>query len=135
GEPPLPRIGRTTRTTACAESTVVLSPWVRPRAPRGRQASAGQLPRPAWSQPSKSKSRGGFCSNQRRSWSGVSWRTSGVSSSTSSSRSPPLTSSASTSYSTVRSEEHTSELQSPYDLVCRLLLEKKKKNQPRSPLA
>src|SRR5438094_7494135 len=28
---------------------------------------------------------------------------------------------------TDRSEEHTSELQSPYDLVCRLLLEKKKK--------
>src|SRR6266516_6782784 len=28
-----------------------------------------------------------------------------------------------------RSEEHTSELQSPYDLVCRLLLEKKKKKQ------
>src|SRR5207248_10233745 len=28
-----------------------------------------------------------------------------------------------------RSEEHTSELQSPYDLVCRLLLEKK--NSPR----
>src|SRR5437867_8517574 len=27
-----------------------------------------------------------------------------------------------------RSEEHTSELQSPYDLVCRLLLEKKKKH-------
>src|SRR5207248_7506565 len=27
-----------------------------------------------------------------------------------------------------RSEEHTSELQSPYDLVCRLLLEKKKYN-------
>src|SRR5207248_7857169 len=27
-----------------------------------------------------------------------------------------------------RSEEHTSELQSPYDLVCRLLLEKKKLN-------
>src|SRR6266705_151745 len=27
---------------------------------------------------------------------------------------------------TTRSEEHTSELQSPYDLVCRLLLEKKK---------
>src|SRR5207248_7574709 len=26
----------------------------------------------------------------------------------------------------VRSEEHTSELQSPYELVCRLLLEKKK---------
>src|SRR5437867_8746919 len=28
-----------------------------------------------------------------------------------------------------RSEEHTSELQSPYDLVCRLLLEKKKIEQ------
>src|SRR5438094_2683723 len=28
----------------------------------------------------------------------------------------------------LRSEEHTSELQSPYDLVCRLLLEKKKQN-------
>src|SRR5207248_10756062 len=30
----------------------------------------------------------------------------------------------------LRSEEHTSELQSPYDLVCRLLLEKKKKKTP-----
>src|SRR5207248_10227057 len=29
-----------------------------------------------------------------------------------------------------RSEEHTSELQSPYDLVCRLLLEKKKHTKP-----
>src|SRR5438876_5878357 len=29
-----------------------------------------------------------------------------------------------------RSEEHTSELQSPVHLVCRLLLEKKKKNTP-----
>src|SRR5438094_5966504 len=28
-----------------------------------------------------------------------------------------------------RSEEHTSELQSPYDLVCRLLLEKKKQKE------
>src|SRR5207248_11397896 len=32
---------------------------------------------------------------------------------------------APTGSSVVRSEEHTSELQSPYDLVCRLLLEKK----------
>src|SRR5947207_7778478 len=31
----------------------------------------------------------------------------------------------------VRSEEHTSELQSHSDLVCRLLLEKKKKNKQR----
>src|SRR5437867_9626506 len=30
-----------------------------------------------------------------------------------------------------RSEEHTSELQSPYDLVCRLLLEKKKNRRHR----
>src|SRR5256885_8012697 len=30
-----------------------------------------------------------------------------------------------------RSEEHTSELQSPCNLVCRLLLEKKKKKNPR----
>src|SRR5207248_11541909 len=29
-------------------------------------------------------------------------------------------------YLRARSEEHTSEFQSPYDLVCRLLLEKKK---------
>src|SRR5437867_7369483 len=32
----------------------------------------------------------------------------------------------------LRSEEHTSELQSPYDLVCRLLLEKKNKHPHRS---
>src|SRR5690348_17814831 len=31
----------------------------------------------------------------------------------------------------LRSEEHTSELQSPVHLVCRLLLEKKKKNKNR----
>src|SRR5207248_11477012 len=31
----------------------------------------------------------------------------------------------------IRSEEHTSELQSPYDLVCRLLLEKKKKKKKK----
>src|SRR5437867_10427059 len=34
--------------------------------------------------------------------------------------------------STSRSEEHTSELQSPYDLVCRLLLEKKKKKKTKT---
>src|SRR2546426_8381074 len=32
-------------------------------------------------------------------------------------------------YRTPRSEEHTSELQSPCNLVCRLLLEKKKKTK------
>src|SRR5438876_7732082 len=34
--------------------------------------------------------------------------------------------------SNVRSEEHTSELQSPVHLVCRLLLEKKKYSNPSS---
>src|SRR6185436_20257456 len=34
----------------------------------------------------------------------------------------------------VRSEEHTSELQSPDHLVCRLLLEKKKKNCTSTPV-
>src|SRR5690349_23425255 len=42
--------------------------------------------------------------------------------------SPPWTSSR-TGWSSTRSEEHTSELQSRRDLVCRLLLEKKKKNK------
>src|SRR5256885_7281888 len=36
---------------------------------------------------------------------------------------------ASAATSAPRSEEHTSELQSPCNLVCRLLLEKKKKKQ------
>src|SRR3712207_7721157 len=40
---------------------------------------------------------------------------------------------AATSRSTVRSEEHTSELQSRQYLVCRLLLEKKKKQSYRIP--
>src|SRR5256885_4403054 len=40
---------------------------------------------------------------------------------------PPLQS-AGLSPTASRSEEHTSELQSPCNLVCRLLLEKKKKN-------
>src|SRR5256885_6709961 len=34
-----------------------------------------------------------------------------------------------------RSEEHTSELQSPCNLVCRLLLEKKKQNKPRNSIS
>src|SRR5207249_12032433 len=33
---------------------------------------------------------------------------------------------------TMRSEEHTSELQSRFDLVCRLLLEKKKKKKKKT---
>src|SRR5256885_3912714 len=37
-----------------------------------------------------------------------------------------------TSESRLRSEEHTSELQSPCNLVCRLLLEKKKKKRSRT---
>src|SRR5438067_9603371 len=34
-----------------------------------------------------------------------------------------------------RSEEHTSELQSRFDLVCRLLLEKKKKSMLHTPIS
>src|SRR5207248_9359800 len=45
-------------------------------------------------------------------------------------RSPSLSSMSRLPPPPARSEEHTSELQSPYDLVCRLLLEKKK--VPRS---
>src|SRR6266581_9781747 len=40
---------------------------------------------------------------------------------------PSVTSATLASNMTSRSEEHTSELQSPVHLVCRLLLEKKKK--------
>src|SRR5207248_5510779 len=40
---------------------------------------------------------------------------------------PPSRRAPCRSSSGTRSEEHTSDLQSPYDLVCRLLLEKKKK--------
>src|SRR5699024_12072544 len=35
----------------------------------------------------------------------------------------------------LRSEEHTSELQSRFDLVCRLLLEKKKNNTLQQPIS
>src|SRR5256885_9227173 len=41
---------------------------------------------------------------------------------------------APSSWSCTRSEEHTSELQSPCNLVCRLLLEKKKYNHTRARL-
>src|SRR5437879_7811727 len=41
---------------------------------------------------------------------------------------PPMT----RNWHVERSEEHTSELQSPMYLVCRLLLEKKKKNRIKS---
>src|SRR5256885_8640946 len=44
-----------------------------------------------------------------------------------------LMGSASSPRRSFRSEEHTSELQSPCNLVCRLLLEKKKKSTTRSP--
>src|SRR5689334_24685784 len=37
-------------------------------------------------------------------------------------------------YTRKRSEEHTSELQSQFHLVCRLLLEKKKNMRPKRPI-
>src|SRR5438034_7834305 len=54
-------------------------------------------------------------------------RTSGTSSAASTLRQCP--SATCSSLNAIRSEEHTSELQSHSDLVCRLLLEKKKKKQ------
>src|SRR3989442_10245606 len=48
---------------------------------------------------------------------------------------PPVRSSSAPTPRTVRSEEHTSELQSRPHLVCRLLLEKKKKNTTARPRA
>src|SRR5207248_5412604 len=45
---------------------------------------------------------------------------------------PQLRAAAAIARFSSRSEEHTSELQSPYDLVCRLLLEKKKIYNQRS---
>src|SRR5438552_19077752 len=47
--------------------------------------------------------------------------------------SPDTTSTDTTCQSSSRSEEHTSELQSPDHLVCRLLLEKKKDTIPTEP--
>src|SRR2546428_3552948 len=44
----------------------------------------------------------------------------------------PLLVSAQNQYFVARSEEHTSELQSRSDLVCRLLLEKKNTNAPET---
>src|SRR3989454_5970442 len=41
---------------------------------------------------------------------------------------PQVSGFVNSSFPNTRSEEHTSELQSPCNLVCRLLLEKKKKN-------
>src|SRR5260370_38489922 len=43
--------------------------------------------------------------------------------------SPPMTDACTLRFSAKRSEEHTSELQSHLNLVCRLLLEKKKKKE------
>src|SRR5205807_7812808 len=58
-----------------------------------------------------------------RSWRKASWR----------GRGSPVPSSPASARSTgePRSEEHTSELQSPCNLVCRLLLEKKKKKHTK----
>src|SRR2546426_5876943 len=44
----------------------------------------------------------------------------------------PADEACTTNHNTTRSEEHTSELQSPCNLVCRLLLEKKKKKKKKT---
>src|SRR2546422_7932757 len=48
---------------------------------------------------------------------------------------PPIAPNQKNTQASVRSEEHTSELQSRLHLVCRLLLEKKKKNRRTSYIA
>src|SRR5688572_30874792 len=68
-----------------------------------------------------------FRSEGRRARSGASARTGRI-------RSPrvgPVPSSAACADGPCRSEEHTSELQSQSNLVCRLLLEKKKKKKAK----
>src|SRR5437867_7126240 len=64
------------------------------------------------------------CSRLPRGWA--------ISSTPSSSGSSSPSSGGTMRSSSWRSEEHTSELQSPYDLVCRLLLEKKKKKNKQT---
>src|SRR5215211_9526041 len=56
-----------------------------------------------------------------------------VSGITSVSRAPASSRAASRKHAFSRSEEHTSELQSHSDLVCRLLLEKKKQTKQHEP--
>src|SRR5438034_7400918 len=73
---------------------------------------------PIWSRAAPPRARGGRRSRSRRR---PSCRGGPRSRSSSRGSSRPWTS--------PRSEEHTSELQSHSDLVCRLLLEKKKRNQ------
>src|SRR5438132_6942300 len=63
--------------------------------------------------------------SKRFSWTKYNPHASSCSTVGFSSRSSPV------SHSSSRSEEHTSELQSHSDLVCRLLLEKKKKKQKK----
>src|SRR5438094_1728465 len=73
--------------------------------------------------PFRHRSRGRVPRGGRRSGGGGAIPTCDLSSGNCSTASAP-------SSAARRSEEHTSELQSPYDLVCRLLLEKKKKQDP-----
>src|SRR3712207_7116619 len=81
-----------------------------------RSGAAAASARRASSAPGYGDSRGGACR--------VNAATSGGTSSASDDAGTPTASSA----RSIRSEEHTSELQSRQYLVCRLLLEKKKKN-------
>src|SRR6266705_2130801 len=58
------------------------------------------------------------------------WARTGLLSMTRDAGAPPTWPVAGSGDNATRSEEHTSELQSPYDIVCRLLLEKKKQIYP-----
>src|SRR5207248_9865052 len=70
---------------------------------------SSDLTPPSWPAPCRSRPSPGCPASWKRSTPATCW---------------PSTAGPAWS-TTIRSEEHTSELQSPYDLVCRLLLEKK----------
>src|SRR5699024_11346046 len=69
------------------------------------------------------------CSTARRLWKKQAETTTRLSRFCASRAQSPFPSVQTAKQPKVRSEEHTSELQSRFDLVCRLLLEKKKENK------
>src|SRR5207248_6735352 len=118
------------RTTSAAAKSA--ASWAARRARRRRDSRSPHGPRAPWDSSAARGSRSGWGGASRRSFvtaSGVSlialsvllrgrrWR---------GGREDVRFGERPRAVQDVRSEEHTSELQSPYDLVCRLLLEKKK---------
>src|SRR5437867_8899759 len=97
-------------------------------APRSRARSGHRPPHVlAWATPDRRRALEGSARRTRRGSPGRRASRSSSPSCQSSTRTITCGSGPTTA-TCCRSEEHTSELQSPYELVCRLLLEKKKKN-------